>query len=618
MLTNPQASKQMALPAVEAMHGRGPDGSRLECGTGWLLGHTRLAIIDLTDRANQPMTDGHGNWLVYNGEIYNFKELRVELAAAGFKFQSSSDTEVLLYALRHWGPAAIGRLRGMFAFGWLNTASQELILARDRYGIKPLAYELRNDSFRFASDLFALRLLPGGSREVDAESAYLYMGLGYVPTPHSILRGVCKVRPSHYLRVRWLNGSFELGEYSYWSIGQVPPAGSGVCQDGASVLEEYEKYAAAAVRSCLISDVPVGSLLSGGIDSTLVTALCREGTRADVPSFTMGFDDPKVNEAPYARALAEHMGGYHKEFCIGTEDVLKVWNGLWSVYDEPFADSSALPMVALSRLVVPHVKVALTGDGGDEVFCGYPWHRALNRLNGLVMIPRFLRYPIAAISGKLLPQLRYKASVFSQVDRIGQWSALRTGLVDETARLLPVENADKRAPFREYFREWSQPLEPITDPLDWACRMDLLTYLPDDLMVKADRAGMSVGLELREPLLDSELTDWCLQRPIADRYNCITKTTKLLPRAVLQKRMPKSLFERPKQGFTPPLDQWLKGPLLVTMHDALARLKRGELAPLALPPDCRNWAECASRLHDQHQQLLWRIVCFSEWLKHRG
>ena len=613
--TDRDAATQAALPALAALHGRGPDGNRLEFGSGWLLGHTRLAIIDLSERASQPMSDGLGAWLVYNGEIYNFKELRQELSAEGFKFRSSSDTEVLMYALRHWGPACFERLRGMFAFGWLDTTRRELILARDRYGVKPLAYELRKDSFRFASDLFALRSLPGGGRDIDAESAYLYMGLGYVPAPHSILAGIRKVRPGHYLRVRWSEAGFELREHQYWSISQIPLAATAVKEDKGDILNKYEELVGEVVRYRLISDVPVGNLLSGGIDSTLVTALCREQAATQVPSFTMGFEDPRVDEAPFARVLAEHLGGQHTEFRLGEEDVLKVWDSLWSVYDEPFADSSALPMVALCRLVAPHVKVGLSGDGGDETFCGYPWHRAVDRLNGLMVIPAFLRRPIGAMTAALAPSLRYKASAFRQADRIGQWSALRTGLSDGTSTLLPVQGADARAPFREYFFEWSRGLDSVTDPLDWACRMDLLTYLPDDLMVKADRASMNVGLELREPLLDHQLTEWCLRLPIGFRYDRTTDTSKVLPRGVLERRVPKALFERPKQGFTPPLDRWLNGPLLPAVRDALDRLRRGDLAPLHLPSACKDWSECASRLNDRHQQFLWRIVCFSEWTR---
>ena len=629
-----QAISEVAR-ALTALRPRGPEGRRVESGKRWFLGHTRLSILDLSEKASQPMTDGRGSWLVYNGEIYNFKELREELKARGYKFHSSGDTEVLLHAMREWGIACLERLRGMFAFGWLNSEKRELILCRDRYGVKPLAYEIRDKDFRFASDLHALRLLPKASREIDSESAYLYMALGYVPAPHSILKNVRKVKPGHYLHVRWsAAGDLSVNEHCYWSMGQIqlPQASlrGGEADEAISkagllrpfgarndtIQEEFEKHLNEAIRYRLVSDVPVGVLLSGGIDSSLVTAICREQNHNDIPSFTLGFEYPKIDEAPFARTVAKHLGGQHEEFYIREEDVLKVWEKLWQIYDEPFADSSALPMVALCRLVADRVKVALSGDGGDEIFAGYPWHRALDRLNHSFSIPKLFRPVLAGVAASLTPSLHYQADVFNQADRVAQWSALRTGLTDATVQLLPVEGASERAPLSDYFREWSKELESVEDPLEWACRMDLLTYLPDDLMVKSDRASMSVGLEMRGPLLDHRMTAWCLGLPIANRYDRKTKRTKLLPRQALERRIPKNLFDRPKRGFVPPLNRWLKGPLQPIKIEAIKRLERGDLTPLHLPAQYRTWSECSTKLNDLHQQFLWRVICFSEWLKH--
>ncbi len=627
LATEPEKSKAGFRFALEALRPRGPDGKGLECGKGWLLGHTRLAILDLTEKAHQPMTDDHGGWLIYNGEIYNFKELREELTKLGYQFRSSGDTEVLLHAMREWGVSCLSRLRGMFAFGWLDSKRQELILCRDRYGVKPLAYEIKDNELRFASDLHALRRLPGASQEIDPESAYLYMALGYVPAPYSILKHVRKVKPGHYLRVNWTaGGALTISEHSYWSIQQIPVshfAGSPGLNLGyqnvgkdSYLLDGFENQITESIRYRLISDQPIGILLSGGIDSTLVTAICRGQAQSEIPSFTMGFEDPKVDEAPFARALAKQLGGQHEEFYIRESDVLKVWEKLWEIYDEPFADSSALPMAALCERVSARVKVALTGDGGDEVFAGYPWHRALDRLNHSMALPKLFRHIVAGIGTNLGPTLQCQTNVFDQSDRVAQWSALRTGLTDASAKSLPVEEASKLPPLSAYFREWSKEIESITDPLEWACRMDLLTYLPDDLMVKADRASMSVGLELREPLLDHEMTTWCLALPIANRYDRKNRTAKLLPRGLLDRRVPKPLINRPKQGFVPPLNHWLKGPLRDVVNNALERIEHGDLLPLSLPGGCRTWPECAGKLNDFSQQFLWRIICFSEWLKH--
>lgn len=617
-ITDSRKAKEEARQALEALRPRGPDGSGMECGKGWLLGHTRLAILDLTEKARQPMTDGHGAWLVYNGEIYNFRELREELKALGYTFRSTGDTEVLLFAMREWGVTCLSRLRGMFAFGWLDTQKQELTLCRDRYGVKPLAYEVKNSGLRFASDLFALRLLPEASREIDPVSTYLYMALGYVPAPHSILENVRKVKPGHYLHVRWSGdgGLLKVSEHAYWSMAEIPSANGAHEPDRSHVLDEFESQVTESIRYRLISDVPVGVLLSGGIDSSLVTAICCEQSRGKVPSFTMGFEDSEIDEAPFAQRIAKQLGSPHQEFYIQERDVLREWERLWEVYDEPFADSSALPTVALCRRVVSQVKVALLGDGGDEIFAGYPWHRALDRLNHSLSIPRLFRPILAEVAASLTPSMHYQADVLSRMDRVAQWSVLRTGLTDIAARQLPVEGAREQAPLSDYFQERSKELKSVEDPLEWACRMDLLTYLPDDLMVKADRASMSVGLELREPLLDHEFTTWCLKLPVSDRYDQKKRIAKFLARQALERRVPKNLIDRPKQGFTPPLDCWLKGPLQAVMQDALKALRQGALSPLALPGECHHWPELARKLNDLHQQFLWRVICFSGWLKH--
>lgn len=617
LLTDPNSTKSWVEAAVERLHRRGPDGSGIECDKGWVLGHTRLAILDLSERANQPITDRRGGWLVFNGEIYNFKELRNELSKLGYRFRSSGDTEILLYAMREWGVSCLERLRGMFAFGWLDANRRELILARDRYGVKPLAYEIGKNDFRFASDLHALRLFPGASRAIDPEAAYLYMALGYVPAPHSILKNVRKIKPGHYLRVRWSEKEIlDVEEHTYWSISQIPPANGIFEKDRLAFLEEYENQTAESVRYRLISDVPVGVLLSGGIDSTLVAAITSKEAREAIPVFTMGFDDPVLDEVPFARSLAEQLGGPHQEFYTDEKAAIKILNELWKIYDEPFADSSAIPMVALCRFVAQKVKVALTGDGGDESFAGYPWHRALDRLHRWVAVPKLIRSAFNLFNGGWPSHQRYQWNALAQEDRVSRWSALRTGLNNGTSASLPVEGASRFLPLSEYFREWSKEINSVSDPIDWACRMDLLTYLPDDLMVKSDRASMSVGLELREPLLDHRLTAWCLQLPITIRYDRIHKKSKLLSREILAKRFSEDSFERPKQGFTPPLGRWLGNELQPLVIDAIHRLERGDLFPLALPGQYRHWSDCSEKLNDVYHQFLWRIVCFSEWLKH--
>jgi asparagine synthase (glutamine-hydrolysing) len=607
------STRQCAQPALDALKSRGPDASSLSTGDGWLMGHTRLAILDLTPNGEQPMTDGRGHWLVFNGEVYNFRELRAELEGRGCTFKSTGDSEVVLHAMRVWGTDCLSRLRGMFAFGWLDERERRLILARDRYGVKPLAYESRSKEFRFGSDLFTLRMLPHVANEIDSEAVYLYLGYGYVPAPLSILRGVRKVRPGCFLEVRWDDpDKISLSERVYWSINSVPQQQD---EKPERLQIDYEARVHQAVRYRLISDRAVGSLLSGGIDSTLVTAVCAEELNSEIPSFTMGFNEPTMDEAPFARAIAEKLCLRHKEFYATALEVVGVCAQIPHVYDEPFADPSALPMILLCQYVVESVTVALCGDGGDEALCGYPWHRALDRVERWRAVPWWLRRS-AQLAAVMSATALYQSIVFGAREREDQWAALRTGLSPTMTRHLPVTEADAFPNFGEYVRQWSSELRDVRDPLDWACRIDLLTYLPDDLMVKADRASMSVGLELREPLLDHELTAWCLQLPTFQRFDRSTRTGKLPARAALAQRLPREMFERPKQGFTPPLHAWLRGPLRGLVETTLSRLARGELPPLCLPDSCRTWEECASRLNDRFDAFLWRVICFAQWLDH--
>lgn len=597
--------------ALDQLRGRGPNGPQIERGDNWILGHTRLKILDLTDRAAQPMEDDQGRWLVFNGEIYNFQELRKELAEHGYLFRSTGDTEVVLKALSHWGVNAIEKLSGMFALGWLDPHHNELILARDRFGVKPLVWEATGDGARFASTLLALDELNASERDIDSEAVRDYLMLGYVPTPRCIWRGPRKVIPGGYVRIRWRKGSSpEITERRYWSIQNVPPAGS---RPSENVNTEFRERIQAAVRSRLVSDVPVGLLLSGGIDSSVIAAACAElrSEEARVPTYTMGFDQPASDERSFARAVAKSVGLRHEEFAAKDVDIAALFESLWAAYDEPFADSSALPMLLLCREIGKRVSVAIGGDGGDEVWCGYPWHRALYRAEKLSWIPQNARHSIAKVGALGSRQRRYQGAVFAATDRTEAWAILKTGLTTESARFLPVE-AESVSP-RSCFDGPAGQLREIRDPLDWATRMDLITYLPDDLMVKADRASMSVGLELREPLLNYPLVEWGLELPIKQRFDFATREGKQPARRYLDTRVPKTILQRGKHGFTPPLLTWLSGPLRAWRERAIRELESGWLSPLCLPHGSATWSECSNSLNDTHQQFLWRIICFCGW-----
>ena len=596
--------------ALEALRPRGPDGMRLEHGPDWTLGHTRLAILDLSENGAQPMRDEQGRWLVFNGEIYNFQELRSELEQAGHAFQSTGDSEVLLRALGHWGVAVLPRLRGMFALGYLDPARKELILARDRYGVKPLAWEATADGLRFASDLFALDALAGGAavRSLDETAVWSYLLLGHVPAPATIWQGVNKLLPGHSLKMNWGGASVPVIEIQpYW---QWPPSASGSA-GGPTDIDSFSTRAREAVKLRLISDVPVGLLLSGGIDSTLAATLCTELPEADVPCFTMGFNDAASDERPAASMLAKHLHLRHETFEAEDTPVEVLFGDLWRAYDEPFADSSAMPMLLLCREIRKHVKVAISGDGGDEVWCGYPWHRALWR-GERVHLPAFARVLLRGFSQGRKGGLAYKARVLGANDRLEMWTLLKTGLTNAMARHLPLRRESQR-PVTSLFKDAADRLGEIPDVLDWAGRMDLATYLPDDLMVKADRASMHVGLELREPLLDHEFAAWGMRLPTSARFDASTGLSKQPARRYLREKLPPEVLQRPKQGFTPPLRQWLAGPLKPIRDAAVKALESGALPPLALPAGVSSWDQCARLLCDEHDQFLWRVVCFYGW-----
>lgn len=591
----------------------------MEAGPGWLLGHTRLSIIDTSSLGRQPMGDDEGNWLAYNGEIYNFAELREELEAEGVLFRSHSDTEVLLHALRVWGEVTLTRLRGMFAFAWINTHQHRLLLARDRFGVKPLSYEVRDGELRFASDLFALRALPDASLAIDATALELYLALGYVPSPYTILRGVQKVRPGHLVTAHWAQGGIaNVEERPFWEITEIPPAGS-MSNKSAGTNDHYEALVEQAVRYRLVSDVEVGTLLSGGIDSTLVSLIARNLTKGDIRSFTLGMENPIFDESCFAGPVAKHLRIPNTVFQMGEASPEHFFNDIWRIYDEPFSDTSLLPTIDLCRQVAQEVKVVLSGDGGDESFAGYYWHQSLDYLNRYNVIPYHLRRLMGWMVPHIRPASARTAYQISRRTRLDQWIAIRTGINRPDFPPPPLERVQDWDNTRAFLQPWEGKLAGVTDPLDWACRLDLSIYMPDNLMVKIDRASMAFGLEVREPLLDHDLIAWSLQLPMNLRYDRRLRRSKLPSRRLLAHEIPKALLERPKQGFVPDLEGWLAGPMVQMVQEIKEKLARGDMAPLVLPNGFRQWEDYGSHMDFGGQGLLWRIVCFAGWLEfHKG
>jgi asparagine synthase (glutamine-hydrolysing) len=603
----PAAMERLVRRMIATLIHRGPDddGIFVDAGAGIALGFRRLSILDLSSAGHQPMRSECGRYaIVFNGEIYNFEDVRKELARRGQSpsWRGHSDTEVFLAAVSRWGLfAALEASVGMFAFAIWDGVDRVLWLGRDRLGKKPLYYALYNGRFAFASEPKAFLSDPGFPRDVDPDAIDLYLRFGYVPSPLSIYRFAKKLPPAHC--ATWNPASGELKIERYWD--PVALAGRGALAVGEEEAEErLEALLADAVRRRMIADVPLGAFLSGGIDSSLVAALMREGSKAPVKTFSIRFENREFNEADHAREVARHIGTEHHEETCSAAAMLDIVPVLARHMDEPFADSSAIPTFAVSRMTRQHVTVALSGDGGDELFFGYPRYGAYLNHRWLLTAPPRVRRLVAAVAERMpRRRLRRAADVLRQDDPdiyrrlVGLWSE------EEIRRM--TGRAVASFPAFDEAREALTGVPPETRPPV----QDLVTYLPEDILTKVDRASMAVSLEARAPLLDHRVAELALQLPL--RFKWRGGTSKWILRRILYKRVPVSLLERPKMGFGVPLTDWFRGPMRDEMEE---RLSGGELAALGLDPGPARglWAKFkAGRSH--RSDLLWSIFSLVAW-----
>lgn len=611
---------------------RGPDDGGVwvdeEAGVG--LSHRRLSIIDLSPAGHQPMVSSGGRFVIsYNGEVYNYRELRRELSAAGHSFSGASDTEVVLTAIEAWGlDRALGRFVGMFVFALWDRRERELFLVRDRLGIKPIYWGHLGDRLVFGSELKALLAGGNASAEIDHDALTAYMRWNYVPAPQSIYRGIYKLPPGMLMRVR-RGGEPTLQRW--WDVRQIAgDAKANRCEvSDEEAVDLLDAHLGDAVEQRMISDVPLGAFLSGGIDSSTVVALMQARSDTPVRTFTIGFNEPGYNEAEYAREVAEHLGTEHTELYVSPDAARDVIPRLPQIYDEPFADSSQLPTFLVSEMTRRHVTVALSGDGGDELFAGYTrykWADLVWRYTG--SIP----WPLRRIGGRTLEAVpaavwNLGACVFPASRRPNRFA--------ERARKLGgfLAERDADAIYRRQHTHWNAPesvvvqgREPRGLPWDaglqdefpdFVERMQLFDtsmYLPDDILTKVDRASMAVSLEVRVPMLDHRVVEcaWSLPKNL----KCRGGESKWLLRQVLSRYVPARLYARPKKGFSVPVARWLRGPLRDWAEELLAedRLRRdGYLAP---SPIRRAWKGFLSgRL--AVQESLWGVLMFQAWLDER-
>lgn len=638
---NTEPTSLVATPMADALLHRGPDDSGVwsDPEVGISLAHRRLAILDLSPAGHQPMVSPCGRYvLVFNGEIYNHLALREELEAAGaVAWRGHSDTETLVHGINRWGlEATLQRAVGMFAIALWDREARTLSLARDRVGEKPLFYGWNGAGLMFGSELKALRQAPGFDNVVDSDVLSLYLRFNYVPTPWSILKHVYKVEPGVIVTldraalqarptmppVAAAPARDGIACRRYWSLDTIVAAGADATMTEQEALAQLEARLTEAVQLQAIADVPVGAFLSGGVDSSTIVALMRNVTKADVKTFTIGFAETGFDEAPYARAVAAHLGTDHHELYVDADAVRAVIPTLARIYDEPFADSSQIPTVLLSQMTRRSVTVALSGDAGDELFCGYNRYLVSRRTwDTASRIPAPLRRGIGKALTRLPPAKWDGLTALPLVPNISMLGdkAHKVGRMLQT----PLDIADI---YRESSEEWSGHL-PLTAKTRLAAGIDsppmlrdtaqeqmmhwdMRAYLPDDILTKVDRAAMSASLETRVPLLDHRVVEQAWRTPLA--FKMRDGQGKWALRQILYRYVPKDLIERPKAGFAIPIGTWLRGPLRDWAETLLSEHALAEQPTLDVVAIRRRWAEHLAGTHDRTASL-WGILMFQAW-----
>ena len=609
---------------TSALAHRGPDadGHWIEPEFGVALGHRRLSIVDLSPTGAQPMCSASGRFtILFNGEIYNFPRLRQQLMAKGASFQGTSDTEVLLAAFEQWGVArTLPRMSGMFAFAVWDAKTSQLWLARDRMGEKPLYIAQFNGLLAFASELKAFQALPGFPSDIDPAAMSDLVRNGYIGGRHTIYRAVSRLRPGEFAVVALSDGVPVASIQPYWNVhDHVRVARDGFASDEAAT-DALDELLTEVVRDEMVADVPLGAFLSGGIDSSLIVALMQKIATRPVRTFTIGFRESTHDESPYAREVAKHLGSDHTEIILSADDALAFVERLPQVFDEPFADSSQLPTLLLSSVTRRYVTVALSGDGGDELFGGYSQYLARDSIEQFVnSIPRVLRRPLGAAlgatPGALLTPLLARGSTWAP--------NLRARLVRE------LQNPSAARSYESLLARWVEPADILSAAqirravcdesprwpharTDVEARMtfDMEHYLPDDILVKVDRSAMACSLETRAPLLDHRVVEFALRQPLHRKIR--DGRGKFLLRNLLVRYVPPALIDRPKRGFSIPLGAWLRG-ALKSWGDTM--LESDALLETWFQPSAVNAVWSAHQRGEDHAERLWPVLIAMQWLR---
>ena len=610
-VTNKYIDKENLIEMNDTQTHRGPDDSGVYFenvkGLNIGLAHRRLSILDLSPLGHQPMLSFDQNIvIVFNGEIYNFREIKKELEALGYTFKSTSDTEVIIYAYKEWGISCINKFNGMFAIAIYDRFKETIYLVRDRLGKKPLYYYFNDSDFVFASELKPILKFKYFHKGIDEESLYQYLIYQYVPTPKSIFKNVYKLYPGSYLEYK--NNSFKIE--NYWDIVDVYCNSKYTDMSEDECIDEIDRLLTSSVKYRMISDVSLGAFLSGGIDSSLVAAIMSKLNTSPVKTFSIGFSEKEYNEAPFAKEIARYLGTDHHEMYVTPKDVFDVIPRLVDYYDEPFADSSAIPTYLVSGLAKQHVTVSLSGDAGDELFCGYTRYEFLNKMRYICKIPSSIRSLSFNILGRLLQKER-QAQKYMQKNILDLYRET-ISIYSSTWVNMLVNRNNYASDFELFSKTYNDSYRAKKNVMESIMLVDAKTYLLDDILTKVDRASMAVSLEARAPFLDYRLVEFSQKIPQSIKYQ--NNILKYLPKKLLGRYIPKELFERPKMGFGIPIGQWLRQDIkyLIDKYLSNERLKKEGFFDMAY----------VNKIILQHMDgkqdntsILWALLMFEMWLE---
>ena len=610
-------TESLSLMTLSIIH-RGPDDLGNEffpaphANIGF--GFRRLSIIDLSPLGHQPMQFAEkGLTIVFNGEIYNYREIRKDLEAAGYIFRSGSDTEVILKSYDRWGTACVERFIGMFAIAIYDNQKEKVILFRDRAGVKPLFWYHRDGLLLFGSELKTLMAHKAFKKEIDFDALSLYFQRGYISAPYTIFRDTHKLLPGHFLEIDLKNQS--ISEKKYWDVVDAYNAPKSILSY-AEAMEKTESLMLSAFQYRMIADVPVGVFLSGGYDSTAVAALLQKNSSAKIKTFTIGFDDPKFNEAAHAKSVADHLGTDHQEYTCTHQDALDILPEWATIYDEPFGDTSGIPTVLVSRMARKTVTVALSADGGDEIFAGYPkYFNALKRIKKLSTPGIGLLAGVMPVGGHDISLQNKRSKLkdyFASRDEVKKFDIISQAMTYyETQQLLTNNIKNLRTPFDE-----GSMLNSSNDTLSKFQAIEYKTYMVDDILQKVDRATMCTSLEGREPFLDHRLVEFAATLPSDYKYR--NGVGKAILKDIVHKHVPLSIMQRPKMGFGVPLSKWLKNELKDTLTDVISEhhLKDQQIFKPSQALQIRDAFLSGRQVEDERLQYLFLFqLWYNKWMK---